>query len=51
LVGALVLGTAFLVTAILFARELTVARARQLFFMSIVYLPLLLAALVLDKVR
>ena len=49
LIGALVLGTAFLVTAILFARELTVARARQLFFMSIVYLPLLLAALVLDK--
>jgi protoheme IX farnesyltransferase len=51
LVGALVLGVAFLGSAILFARELTVARARQLFFLSILYLPLLLAMLVLDKVR
>jgi protoheme IX farnesyltransferase len=51
LAGALVLGVAFLVSAILFARELTVRRARQLFFMSIIYLPLLLAVLVLDKVK
>ncbi len=51
LAGALVLGVAFLVSAILFARELSHSRARQLFFMSIIYLPLLLALLVLDKVK
>jgi protoheme IX farnesyltransferase len=51
LTGALVLGAAFLGSAILFARQLTAARARQLFFVSILYLPLLLAVLVLDKVK
>jgi protoheme IX farnesyltransferase len=51
LVGALVLGFAFLWYAIQFSRELSVARARQLFFFSILYLPLLLTALVLDKVK
>ena len=30
---------------------LTVARARQLFFVSIIYLPLLLTVMVLDKVK
>lgn len=51
LAGALALGAAYAGAAILFAHELTVARARQLFFVSILYLPLLLAVLVLDKVK
>lgn len=51
LVGALVLGGVFLWFAVQFARHLTVARARQLFFMSILYLPLLMIMMVLDKVR
>lgn len=49
--GALVLGMAFLGFAVLFARTLTMERARQLFFVSIIYLPLLLGLMVLDKVR
>src|SRR4051794_6513102 len=40
LVGALVFGLVFLWFAIRFARQLTVVRARQLFFVSILYLPL-----------
>jgi len=51
LVGALVLGLAFLWFAIQFSRHLTVARARQLFYASILYLPLLLAIMVLDKIK
>jgi len=49
--GALLLGMAFLWCAIQFSRELTRARARQLFFASIIYLPLLLGLMALDKVR
>jgi protoheme IX farnesyltransferase len=49
--GAFVLGSVFLWFSIRFARELTIARARQLFFYSIIYLPLLLGLLVLDKIR
>jgi heme o synthase len=51
LAGALALGGAFLGFAVRFARQLTVTRARQLFFVSILYLPLLLTLLVLDKTR
>ncbi len=51
LAGAVVLGAAYLWCAIQFARRLTTARARRLFFASILYLPLLLALLVLDKVK
>jgi heme o synthase len=51
LAGAIVLGLAFLWFAIQFARHLTVPRARQLFFVSILYLPLLLTVMVLDKVK
>lgn len=51
LAGALVLGLIFLVFAVQFARQLTIARARQLFFVSILYLPLLLTMMVLDKVK
>jgi protoheme IX farnesyltransferase len=49
--GAILLGAGFLWCAIRFARQLTVSRARQLFFASILYLPLLLALLVWDKVK
>jgi heme o synthase len=48
LVAALVLGMGYLVCAIQFARRLDMAAARRLFFASIIYLPLLLVALVLD---
>src|SRR5207249_7847080 len=51
LAGALVLGAAFLWCAIQFSRHLTKARARQLFFASIIYLPLLLTLMVMDKVK
>lgn len=51
LAGALVLGLVFLWFAVQFARQLTLPRARQLFFFSILYLPLLLGMMVLDKVR
>lgn len=49
LVSALVLGIGFLFYAIQFSRQLTEARARQLFFFSILYLPLLLVAMCWDK--
>lgn len=49
--GALLLGLAFLWCAIQFSGELTRARAQQLFFASILYLPLLLGLMALDKVR
>lgn len=51
LIGALALGITFLWYAILFARQLTVSRARQLFYVSILYLPLLLTVMVLDKMK
>ncbi|SRR6266511_1632721 len=47
--GALVLSTLFVWCAIRFSRELTIHRARQLFYMSIIYLPLLLGLMVLDR--
>lgn len=49
--GAILLGAAFIWQAIQFSRELTDRRARQLFFLSIIYLPLLLGLMALDKVR
>jgi protoheme IX farnesyltransferase len=51
LAGALTLGLAFLWLAFQFARELTLTRARQLFFASIAYLPALLVLMVLDKLK
>lgn len=51
LAGAIVLGAGFLFCAIQFSRQLTLPRARQLFLASIVYLPLLLALMVFDKVK
>ena len=49
--GALLLGVTFLVFAIQFSRALTRERARRLFIASIIYLPLLLGLLVIDKVK
>jgi protoheme IX farnesyltransferase len=51
LMGALALGAGFLWCASQFARQLTLARARLLFLASILYLPLLLTVMVLDKVK
>lgn len=49
LVAALVLGSFYLFQAIQFARKLDVPSAKKLFFASIIYLPLLLIALVANK--
>jgi protoheme IX farnesyltransferase len=49
--GAIILGVGFLFCAVQFSRQLTLARARQLFLASIIYLPLLLALMVWDKVK
>ena len=51
LAGAIILGVGFLWCAIQFSRQLTLARAKQLFFASIIYLPLLLALMVWDKLK
>jgi protoheme IX farnesyltransferase len=51
LTGAIILGAGFLFCAIQFSRQLTLSRARQLFLASIIYLPLLLALMVWDKVK
>lgn len=51
LCGALVLGLVYLWFAIQFSRHLTIGRARQLFFVSILYLPLLLGTMVFDKIN
>jgi protoheme IX farnesyltransferase len=51
LAAALVLGAGFLLCAVQFARQMTRLRAKQLFFASIIYLPLLLAAMVWDKLK
>ena len=47
--GALVLGGVFLCYSVRFAFQMTTASARRLLFASILYLPLLLAFLALDK--
>ncbi|HXE43501.1 MAG TPA: heme o synthase, partial [Candidatus Baltobacteraceae bacterium] len=49
--GAIFLGAAFLFCAIQFSRQLTLSRAKQLFLASILYLPLLLAVMCLDKLK
>jgi heme o synthase len=49
--GAIILGIGFLWCAIQFSRQLTLARAKHLFFASIIYLPLLLALMVWDKLK
>jgi protoheme IX farnesyltransferase len=49
--GALLISAGFLWCAVQFARHLNMDRARHLFFASIIYLPLLLGALVIDKIK
>ena len=49
--GALLLGLGFLWCSIRFSRDLSRTNARRLFFASILYLPLLLGLMALDKVR
>ena len=49
LAGALLLGVAFLIAAVQFSRDLSRPHARRLFFVSILYLPLLLGLMVIDK--
>lgn len=49
-IGALVLGLIFLWCAIQFSREVNTSRARRLFYASILYLPLLLGLMALDKI-
>lgn len=51
LVTAIVLSVGFSWYAVRFARELTEASARKLFYASLVYLPVLLSALVLDNLK
>jgi protoheme IX farnesyltransferase len=51
LVCAVVLGFSFIWFAVQFRRELNLLRARQLFYLSLIYLPLLMTAMVLDKVK
>ena len=51
LVGAIILGAGFLWCAIQFSRQLTLSRAKQMFFASIIYLPLLLAFMVWEKLK
>jgi protoheme IX farnesyltransferase len=48
-VSALLLGAAQLAVAVAFLRHRSIANARMLFFASILYLPALWAAMVLDR--
>ena len=47
--GAIILGGLYLAFAISFYRKLSIASARRLFIYSIVYLPLLLGLIFLDR--
>ena len=49
--AALILGAGYCWCALRFAQQLTARRARQLFLASIIYLPLLIAALVGNKMK
>ena len=49
LIGALMLGVLFLIAAVSFSSNLSRRSARRLFFASIIYLPLLLGLMVMDK--
>ena len=50
LAGAAILSVIFVIYAFRFTRNLTVVSARQLFYYSLLYLPLLLGLMVYDKV-
>lgn len=49
--GALICGLLFLASAVQFSRNLSTRSARQMFFLSILYLPLLLGLMVMDKIK
>jgi protoheme IX farnesyltransferase len=49
-VGALAVGIAFIWCAFQFARELSRERARHMFFASLLYLPLILGLMALDRI-
>ena len=49
--GAFLLGVTFLGFAVQFSRRLTAGEARKVFYVSILYLPVLLGLMVVDKVR
>jgi protoheme IX farnesyltransferase len=49
-VGALLLGVVYTGVSVNLARHVTVARAWRVFAVSVVYLPALLALLVIDKI-
>ena len=51
LVTAMLLSAGYFWFAVRFARQLTPSRARRLFLASIIYLPLLLAAMCFDKLK
>ncbi len=51
LAGALVFGACYWWSAVQFSRRLSIPSARRLFYVSILYLPLLLVLMVLDKVK
>jgi heme o synthase len=51
LAAAIILGAVFLFCAVQFSRRLDNASAKKMFFLSIIYLPLLLAAMVWDKLK
>jgi heme O synthase-like polyprenyltransferase len=51
LCAAVLLGVSFLWLAVVFSRRLTLRSARQLFYLSLIYLPLLLTFMVVDKIR
>ena len=51
LVAATLLGLAFLAAAIAAARDLTEVTARKVFFVSLLYHPLLLGAMLFDTIR
>lgn len=51
LAGSIVLGVVFLAAAFRFSLKMTRQRTLHLFFMSILYLPLLLGLMVIDKVK
>jgi len=48
---AVLLSVSFLALAVLFARRLTLSSAKYLFYLSLLYLPLLLTLMVVDKVQ
>jgi protoheme IX farnesyltransferase len=51
LAGALLCGVIFVFYAVRFSRQLNRRSARQLFLASILYLPLLLGLMVIDKLK